>query len=103
MARTIGWSTTATRRNNSAVLRPMAADVSCFVNATVIRLDVNAIAQIIGVPSDKAGPDCAAYLEKRGCEILQSPTENCIYVRFCCDYQFKKFIHEYLLENANGA
>ena len=85
MARTVGRSATATRRNNSAVLRSMAADVSCFVNAIVIRFDVNAIAQITGVPSDKAGPECASYLEVRGCGILQIPTENGMLVRFQCE------------------
>ena len=85
MARTIGWSATATGRNNIAVLRPMAADVSCFVKATDIRMDWNATAQITGVPSDKAGPECACYLEVRGCGILQIPTENGMLVRFQCE------------------
>ena len=76
MARTIGWSATATGRNNIAVLRPMATEVSCFVNATVIRINWNALAQITGVPSDKAGPDCAAYLEGQGCVIMQIPQEQ---------------------------
>ena len=85
MARTIGWSATATGRNNIAVLRPMATEVSCFVNATVIKINWNALAQITGVPSDKAGPECASYLEVRGCGILQIPTENGMLVRFQCE------------------
>ena len=82
MAIKIGRLVSTTRRNNSAELRPMAADVSCFVNATVIRLDVNAIAQITGVPSFKVGPDSAAYREEQG----------------CCENQYKQFIHDYFLK-----
>ena len=98
MARTIGWSATATGRNNIAVLRPMATEVSCFVNATLIRINWNALAQITGVPSDKAGLDCAAYLKKQGCVIMLIPKENCMYVRCCCENKYKQFIHDYLRE-----
>ena len=99
MARTVDWLVSATVIFNTSGLHSMATEIGRLVSPTAIRLDCNAIAQIIGVPSEEAGPDCAAYLrEQGGYYVLQTPSESSMLVTFQCRYQFGNIIQNYLRE-----